>query len=196
MIDKSPFGQIGFKKHERKRLRKVADHRPSRSGLCAISVAIGVLAGFANMYLGIDFPLRASLFSWLLVAILVVVALHEGTHGAVAALLGHKPLFGVSPPLVYITFPGKVPRGHYMLVAIAPFVMLTPLFAFLYARGALKLFWHLSLLTNVIGSVGDLWAVIKLAGAPKGAWIQDTKTGFEVWLTNEAQPGPESQKEN
>lgn len=195
MIDKSPFTQIGFKKHERKRLRKVADHSPSRSRLCAISVVIGVLAGFVNAHLDVDMSLRASLFVWLLAAIIVVIALHEGAHGAVAALLGHKPVFGVNPPLVYVTFTGKVPRGHYMLVAITPFVILTLLFGFLYARGALKLFWHLSLLTNLIGSVGDLWAVLKLTGGPKGAWIQDTKTGFEVWVSDETKLGLANLKE-
>jgi len=123
---------------------------------------IGVLAGFANAHLGIDLNLRASLFVWLLAAIIVVVALHEGTHGGVAAMLGHKPVFGLKPPLVYVTFTGKVPRWHYMLVAIAPFVILTFLFGFLYAQGALKLFYNWSLLTNLIGSVGDLWVVLKL----------------------------------
>ena len=166
-------------------MKKVADHSPSRRRLCAISVVIGVLVGLANAHLGIDLNLRASLFVWLLAAIIVVVALHEGTHGAVAALLGHKPVFGLRPPLVYVTFTDKVPRGHYMLVAIAPFVILTLLFGFLYAQGALKLFYHLSLLTNLIGSVGDLWVVLKLVGGPKGAWIQDTKTGFEVWIGGE-----------
>jgi hypothetical protein len=156
---------------------------------------IGVLVGFASAHLGIDLSLRASVFLWLLAAIIVVVALHEGSHGAVAALLGHQPVFGLKPPLVYVTFTGKVPRGHYMLVAIAPFVILTFLFGFLYARGAFKLFCHLSLLTNLIGSVGDLWVVLKLGGGPKGAWIQDTKTGFEVWVVDETKLGPAGLKE-
>jgi hypothetical protein len=156
---------------------------------------IGVLAGFANAHLGIDFNLEASFFLWLLLAIIVVVVLHEGTHGGVAALLGHKPVFGLKLPLVYVTFKAKVPRWHYMLVAIAPFVILTFLFGFLDAQGALKLFCHLSLLTNLIGSVGDLWVVLKLVGGPKGAWIQDTKTGFEVWIADETKLGPVGLKE-
>jgi hypothetical protein len=170
---------------ERNNQRKVAEHTPARSTLCAIGVAIGVLAGIVNAHLGIDMSLRASLFKWLLASIIVVVALHEGAHGAVAALLGHKPLFGVRPPLVYVTFTGKLPRGHYMLVAMTPFIILNFLFGFLYARGALKLFCDLSLIINSIGSVGDIWVVLKLTGGPKGAWIQDTKSGFEVWVAGE-----------
>ena len=82
-----------------------------------------------------------------------------------------------------------------MLVAIAPFVILTCLFGFLYARGTLKLLCHLSLLTNLIGSVGDLWVILRQAGGPKEAWIQDTKTGFEVWVADETKLGPPDLKE-
>jgi hypothetical protein len=149
-----------------------------------IGVAIGVLAGFANSLLGIDMSLRPSLFGWLLASIMIVIALHEGTHSAVAALLGHKPLFGLRPPLIYVTFTGKLPRGHFMVVAIAPFVVLDLLFGLLYARGALKLFCDFSLIINSIGSVADIWVVLKLIGAPKDALIQDTKTGFQVWVAD------------
>jgi hypothetical protein len=130
---------------------------------------IGILAGFVNAPLGIDLSLQASLFFWLLAAIVFVVVLHEGTHGAVAALLGHRPVFGSKLLLVYVTFTGKVPRGQYMLLAIAPFVILTLLFGYLYAQGSFKLLYFLSLLTKLIGSMGDLWGVLKLAGGPEGA---------------------------
>jgi hypothetical protein len=166
-------------------MRKVGEHTPARSTLCAIGVATGVLAGIVNAHLGIDMSLSASLFEWLLASIIVVVALHEGTHGAAAALLGHKPLFGFRPPLVYVTFADKLPLGHYMLVAAAPFIILNILFGFLYAQGVLKLFCDLSLIINSIGSVGDIWVVLKLTRGPKGALIQDTKRGFEVWVAGE-----------
>ena len=185
MIDKREFAKIEFTNNERQLLRKVADHTSARRTLYAIGVAIGVLAGFANAHLDIDMSLRASLFEWLLASIIVVLLLHEATHGAVAALLGHKPLFGLRPPLVYVTFADKVPRGHYVLVAITPFVILNLLFGFLYVRGVLKLFCDLSLIINSIGSVGDIWVMIKLTGGPKGALIQDTKSGFEVWVADE-----------
>jgi hypothetical protein len=162
-------------------VNKVTGYTPPRSMLYVIGVAVGVLAGFANSFLGIDMSLRLSLFGWLLASIIIVIVLHEGTHSAVAALMGHKPLFGLRPPLVYVTFADKIPRGHFMVVAIAPFVVLNLLFGFLYARGPLKLLCNFSLIINSIGSVADLWIVLKLIGAPKGALIQDTKTGFEVW---------------
>jgi len=166
-------------------LRKSADHTPARAILGMIGVAMGVLAGLLNAHLGIDMSLSPSLMGWLLVSIIIVVFLHEGLHAAVGGLLGHKPLFGLQLPLVYVTFPGKVPRGHYMLVALTPFVILNLLCGFLLARGGLNVFFDLSLIVNSIGSMGDIWVVLKLAGGPKGAWIQDTKSGFEVWVADE-----------
>jgi len=165
-------------------LRKVADHNPARRILWVIGIAIGVLAGFINAHLGIDMCLSPSLFGWLLASLVVVVLLHEGLHAAVAALLGHKTLFGFHPPLVYVTFTDKLPRGQYMLVAITPFAILNLLFGFLFARGVLNLLCDLSLIVNSIGSMGDIWVVLKLAGGPRGALIQDTKSGFEVWISD------------
>ncbi len=167
------------------RLKKVAHCNPPRSFLYAIGIAAGVVAGFANSILNIDMSLNPSLFGWVLASVVAVVALHEGTHGAVAVLLGHRPVFGLRPPLVYITFKGKLPRGHLMMVAIAPFVVLDLLFGILYAQGTLILFCDLSLIVNSIGSMVDIWVILKLIGAPKGALIQDTRTGFEVWVAGE-----------
>jgi hypothetical protein len=167
-------------------LKKVAECNPPRKFLYTVGIAAGVVAGFANSVLDIDMSLGPSLFGWVLASVIIVVTLHEGIHGAVAALLGHKPLFGSRPPVVYITFRDRLPRGYLMVVAIAPFVVLDLLFGILYARGALKLFCDLSFIINSIGSATDIWVVLKLIGAPKGAWIQDTKTGFEVWVADEA----------
>ncbi len=166
-------------------MRKIADHTPARRTLSVIGVAVGALAGFVDSYLGIDVTWSASLLGWLPGSLIVVVLLHESLHGAVAALLGHKPIFGVRLPLIYITFRDKIPRGHYMLVAIAPFIILNFILALLYARGVLRLFCDLGLIINSIGSLGDILAVLKLASGPKSALIQDTKSGFEVWVADE-----------
>jgi hypothetical protein len=149
--------------------------------LYAIGVALGVLAGFVNSLLDIDTSFTSSLPGWLVASIVVVVLLHEGTHASVAALLGHKPLVGLKPPLVYVNLTKKVPRVHFVMVTIAPSVVLDTLFVLVYAGGRFKLFCDLSFIINTIGSMGDMWVVLKLVRAPKGSLIQDTETGFEVW---------------
>jgi hypothetical protein len=171
-------------------LKKVAEWTLPRKVVTGVGIALGGLAGFANTFLAVDLSLRPSLFLWLLASLIVVVTLHEGTHGAVAALLGYKPLFGLKPPLVYVTFAEKLPAGHFVLVAGAPFVVLNLLFVSLFAWSPLKVFCDFSLIINSIGSIADLWIVLKLMRGPKGAWIQDTKTGFEIWVADET-AGPD-----
>ena len=69
---------------------------------------------------------------------------------------------------------------------MAPFIVLDLVFGVLYARGLLKLFSNFCFTINTIGAVGDIWVAIKLLSAPKGAVVQDTNTGFEVWTPDEA----------
>jgi len=156
-----------------------------RNALYGGAVALGILAGFLNIFLAVDFTVRPALVASLLASIIIVVSLHEGIHGGVAVLFGHKPLFGLKPPLVYITFTGKIPRNHFILVALAPLVVLDAFFVVLYVYSPFKLFSDFCLIINTIGALGDVWIVVKLLSVEKGAMIQDTKTGIEVWVADE-----------
>lgn len=64
----------------------------------------------------------------------------------------------------------SVPCGSYF-----------PLFASLYASGVLRLFAVLCFSINTIGAIGDLWIVTKLLRHGAGTWVQDTKSGIQVW---------------
>lgn len=165
-------------------LKKISEYVLPRNRLFGVGIIIGVTAGLINLYLDVDFILGPELFGLLFAAVVTVIVLHEGIHGAVATFLGHKPLFGLKPPLVYITFSGKIPKRHFILIALAPFLVLNTVFVFLYAYEKLRLFSDLCLTINTIGAIGDVWIVLKLLSAPKGALIQDTKTGIEVWIAD------------
>jgi hypothetical protein len=166
--------------------RKIDEFTLPRKQAYVVATCLGVLAGVVNSFLALDLSLRLSLVGWLLAAIIITVVLHEALHGLVALLLGHKTSFGIKLPLVYVTFPGKLPRGHFMLVALAPLVVLDVLFLLVYTWRALRLFSDLSIIINTIGAVADMWIVIRLLRAPRGSMIQDTKTGFEVWTTDDS----------
>jgi hypothetical protein len=141
-----------------------------------------MLAGMFNAYFPlIDFRITASFFGWLAAAVGAIIFLHEGVHGAVAVLYGHRPTFGIKPPYVYTTFTEKVPRGHFMIIALAPLVVLNIIFIVLFVTGFLKVFTYFCLLVNTIGAVGDLWIILKLSGHDRGTLIQDIKNGIEVW---------------
>jgi hypothetical protein len=144
-------------------------------------VGVGVLVGIGNSFLALDFTPRPALVASLVAAIITVLLLHEGLHGAVGLALGHRPVFGVEPPLVFTTFREKIPRTHLIAIALAPLLVLDAAFVFLYYLGVLRLFADLCFAVNTIGAVGDVWIVLKLARHPPTALIQDTKSGVEVW---------------
>jgi hypothetical protein len=162
-------------------LEKVADYTVSRVKLGVYGAFVGVLLGILNVFLDVDFTPRLALVGWVAAAVVLVVFLHEGTHGAVARLLGHRPIFGLKPPLVYVTFDKKIPRGHLIAIAVAPFLFLDIVFAALYAAGVLKLFWSLCFGINTLGATGDLWITGRVLPQDRGTLVQDTKTGVEIW---------------
>jgi len=161
---------------------RVAEHiYPRKKGL-AFGTCVGVLAGMLNACFPlIDFGIRASFFGWLAAAVVAVIFLHEGVHSAVAVFYGHRPIFGIKPPYFYTTFTEKVPRGHFMVITLAPLVVLNIISIALFATGVLRVFAYFCLLVNTIGAVGDLWIILKLSGHDRGTLIQDTKIGIEVW---------------
>ncbi len=171
---------------------------PRRKAL-ALGTLVGVGLGFANLALGVEFftvedyvRMQAGGFfnqvlpylilaGKLVIAVVVTAVLHEGVHGAVAKAFGHNPRFGFKPPLVYVTFDSKVPRGAFILVALAPLVVLDIAFGALVLGGVFPVVAYMCLSVNTIGAVGDVWITLKLIPQPRGSMVQDTKTGIEVW---------------
>jgi hypothetical protein len=160
---------------------KVGEYELPRRAVYLAAGGTGVVAGIINSLLPLDFSIRPALLGWLLLSIPLVVVLHEGTHGLAAVFFGHRPLFGLKPPLVYITFTEKIPRGYFILIALAPLVVLDVLFGLMYYHGTLRLFADFCFIINTLGAAGDVWITVKLISVPPGSLIQDTKTGFEVW---------------
>ncbi|UCC81997.1 MAG: DUF3267 domain-containing protein [Gemmatimonadota bacterium] len=150
-------------------------------------VLVGLLIGYGNTFLDVDFTLRADLLVVLvIVAIVIVVVAHEGLHGGVGMLLGHRPVFGLEPPLVYTTYKEKIPRDHLIAIALAPLVVIDTVCVALYALDVIRLFAVLCFAVNTIGALGDLWIVLKISRHPRDSLIQDTKTGVQVWSPERA----------
>ena len=161
---------------------KIAEYSISRPKVCFFAMAAGILIGLFNAVVPlIDFTMNLQFFLWLSAALVTVVFLHEGIHGAVAVLFGHRPIFGFKPPLVYVTFAGKIPHGQFILIALAPLVVLDGLFAVLFVLEFLKTFSYFCILINTLGAAGDVWILLKLLPQKRGTLVQDTKTGIEVW---------------
>ncbi|MHC4606254.1 MAG: DUF3267 domain-containing protein [Planctomycetota bacterium] len=150
---------------------KIAEHTISRGRAALMAAPAGLLMGAANCFVDVDFSLRPELFAWAAAAIVAVAFLHEAIHGLAALLLGHRPVFGFKPPLIYTTFRTRIPRGHFILVALAPLIVLDVAAGILFAYDV----------ANTLGATGDLWIVWKLATHVRGTLVQDTMTGIEGW---------------
>ncbi len=168
-------------------MKKIAECQLQRNLATASSVLLGIILGFVNLHLRFDFQAWYWLLLDLCIALLLVVFLHEGTHALIAKMLHHHPVFGIKLPLVYITFNHKLPKWHFIAIALGPFVLLTLLFATLYnilgsSAPNLTLIALLALELNILGAIGDLWMVARILLFPAIAQVQDTKSGFEVWI--------------
>lgn len=151
-----------------------------------VGVGVGVLIGIGNAYLDVVWPSTPEILAWLVAALVVVTVLHEALHGLAGRALGHDPVFGVQPPLVFTTFHHRIPRNHLVVIALAPLLVLDGAAVALYATGRLQLFAILCFTVNTIGALGDLWIVSRLARHRPDEWVQDTKSGVEIWSA----PGP------
>ncbi len=119
-----------------------------------------------------------------ILAYLVVMALHEGVHWLVFALLGGRPVFGAKLPFaLYCTAPNQVfTRNTYLAVGLAPLVVISLAGSVLiFLAPTLAPYGQLALIGNFSGAAGDLWAARILLRQPPTTLVQDTTSGFEVY---------------
>ena len=161
---------------------KIGEHTLPRNKAFFFSIVSGCAIGlYSSMYSPVDLTLNARLLVLFAMAFTSIIMLHEAVHGIAAVLLGFRPSFWHKFPAVYVTFDEKIPREHFMITAMAPFVVLDVTLAFLFAVGILKTFCFMGLILNTIGSVGDLWLTFKLCSHASGTMVRDLKTGIEVY---------------
>lgn len=162
-------------------LTKIANHDISRNKAAWFALGVGVLIGVVNAWLEVDLTPSLALAGWVVAAIVITVATHEGTHGLAAKLLGYRPIFGLKPPLVYVTFVETMPRTHLIVIALAPLIVLDAIFFAVFASGHLRVLMDLCASINTLGATGDVWIVMKLLRHGSRTWVRDTKTGVEVF---------------
>lgn len=160
---------------------RVAVYTFPRTKATVYGLGVGILIGIGNSFLALDFEPRLALFGALIAAIVVVLILHEGLHGAVGALFNYRPIFGVQPPLVYTTFNERIRRTHFIAIALAPLLVLDAVFIGFYAAGVFRLFMDLCFAVNTIGAVGDIWIVLKLLPHDRASAVQDAKNGIAIY---------------
>lgn len=124
-------------------------------------------------------------FAVLVAVALLVMVLHEAVHGlAIWLLTGARPTFGIGWTYAYTAAPDwYLPRGRFVLVGLAPLVLLTALGLALLPVVPLALvpLVVLALTLNAAGAVGDLALIGLLLAQPRGALARDTGHRVEFY---------------
>jgi hypothetical protein len=118
-------------------------------------------------------------------SMLLVIVLHELCHGAAIRAFGGTARYGFG--VVYAVFPyafattdTRFTRNQFLVVALAPLVLLT-----LLGVPAMVLFeWPwlaVPLALNAGGAVGDVWMALTLLSYPTGVSVIDSETGLKVY---------------
>jgi hypothetical protein len=155
-------------------------------------VARGILQG------SIDFHVSVFLaFPIFLAIIAVLVILHEGVHGLVFLVFGGRPRFGTKLiggffPVVYASAAGPLlSRNRYLLVGLAPFLVLTLLLlltGILVRDGGIALIVLTAMAMNIAGSTGDLIVARKIRQLGGGTLFEDTSDGFNWYRPSMPNP--------
>jgi hypothetical protein len=121
--------------------------------------------------------------------VLTLVA-HEGVHALAFAAFGGRPRFGAGMrgfiPVLVTRSPGVVfTRNQFLVVGLAPLVLLDVIGLLLLLPDQSAPFGLTMLIINTAGAVGDLWMVGVLAQCPRWARAEDTELGFDVWAPAE-----------
>ncbi len=126
---------------------------------------------------------------FLFVGIVAVLVLHEAVHGILFRVFGGKVRFGAklvgrAMPALYATSDVRMPRNQYIVVSLAPFVIISLglLVVGIVADGDGTAVLALLLMAgNSGGSVGDIMMAHMLRKHDPGTLFQDKEDGFLWW---------------
>lgn len=125
-----------------------------------------------------------------------VVPVHEYVHGFAITYYGGTTSYGVGLahfvlPYAYATTDHRFDRGEFVVVALAPLVVLSVLGTGL----MLALGWGwlvVPLAANAAGAVGDVWMTLTVLGYPEHVRVEDSATGVRVLGRPDDDPLPHS----
>ncbi len=173
---------------------RIPMNRVTLLGLVTAPIWLGVFL-FASGALGgpreISFEISfVDLIIALVLLLVVVPLLHEAVHGIVAQITGAHPSYGIGPGYAYTTFLEPVGRGEYLLIGLAPLVVLSVIgvavMALVPSIAGLTLVF---LVANAAGAMGDVWMAWRTRQLPPGVRIYDLADGFVAYLPeNNDQP--------
>jgi len=149
----------------------------------AVMIAFGLIAyPFAPTW---EF-LKSCWWAWAVIPSLYVayILLHELTHGLLMhALSGVKPKYGLKLPYAYAGSHVYFDKKSHNLIALAPLMVWGAVLFALERTLPAQWLWILYMIqiSNVSGSVGDVYCVLHLMKLPGDILIQDTGTRMRIF---------------
>ncbi len=150
--------------------------------VAAIMVILGLIAyPFAPSW---EF-LKENWWAWFVLAgmYFAYIPLHEITHGILMHILsGVKPKYGFKLCYAYAGSNVYFDKFSHNLIALAPLVLWGIVLFILERTMPGRWFWlfYLIQISNVSGSMGDVYCVLHLMKMPKDIVIQDTGTRMRI----------------
>ncbi len=122
---------------------------------------------------------------WVVFIFVVFICLHELIHGAFFWIFtGRQPKLGLRGGYAFAAAPGWFfPRRQYLLVALAPLVLLSLLGMALVATVPLAGVTGilLAMVLNASGAVGDLWIVYRVMRERGAVVVEDLGDGLKIY---------------
>ncbi|MBI5667227.1 MAG: DUF3267 domain-containing protein [Chloroflexi bacterium] len=122
----------------------------------------------------------------LLLALLIVLPLHEWLHGQAIRWAGHRPRYGLllSKGALYATADNALfPRDAYLVIALAPLVGITLLGMGLVVAlpDSIGYYVALAVVFNAGSAIGDLWMAAVVLRYPRSALVRDEADSLRVY---------------
>jgi hypothetical protein len=156
--------------------------------LFAASIAAVIaLGGWLHPGSGYGSTPLAPVIVELTVALLATFALHEGVHALAFKLVGGRRVrFGAGLPsgfpVLYVGWPGqRISRDRFVLVVLAPLVVLDLVGLALMLPGVTVVAGATVVVLNTAGAVGDLWMAAIMLSSPSWLHVEDMGLSLLAW---------------
>ena len=123
--------------------------------------------------------------AYVFLVILLYMILHEMVHGAFMHMIGReRAKLGFHGPFTYASSPVYFLKFQYLVIALAPFLILGTLLAVLsqiYLRTDWFWTFYFVEIVNITGAVSDLYVVLKFLKLPANILVRDMGTSIVVY---------------
>jgi hypothetical protein len=115
------------------------------------------------------------------------MVLHELVHGAFISKYGGKPSYGAGIahfilPYFYATTKTIFPRNQFIMIALAPLVVISLIgIGIMAAIPSIAHWMFIPFVVNASGAVGDLWMTRNVLRYPEHVLLEDRKNGLIIY---------------